>query len=242
MTDDMVQRVLASVRSELGDPAAWGAPVEMRDSLALCALNSAHSLRASSVSVRNVLRRYREHRVAAGADPDEDSGPDLVAVIDAAGGPQAFSDDVTLNHSKLPGTNRLRAQGIDEALRHLEALGVTTTAQLRDRAGEDDVRRAWTSVKGLGPLSWQYLLMNTGIGSLTKPDVMIRRFLSRATGESVSVTRATQLLTALAQELNVEVRALDRAIWLHESPSGTIGPAEPGGPRPAGPCFKAPVR
>lgn len=75
-------------------------------------------------------------------------------------------------------------------------------------------------MKGLGPLSWQYLHMNAGIGSLTKPDVMIRRFLGRAVGERVSVARATKLLTEAAQELGVETRALDRAIWLHESPSG----------------------
>jgi hypothetical protein len=49
---------------------------------------------------------------------------------------------------------------------------------------------------------------------------MIRRFLGRARGEKVSVARATRLLTDAAQELGVETRALDRAIWLHESPSG----------------------
>lgn len=220
MTDDQVQRVLDAVRSELGDPSTWGAPVEMRDSLALCALNSAHSLRAGTPSVRRVLRRYRDHRAAEGADPDTDSGPDLLAVIDAAGGPEAFSSDVTRNRSKLPGTKRLRAVGIAEALGNLEALGVTTSEQLRERSKDDDVRRAWTRVSGLGPLSWQYLLMNAGIGSLTKPDVMVRGFLGRVLGEKVSVPRATQLLTDAADELDIELRALDRAIWLHESPSG----------------------
>jgi hypothetical protein len=220
MTDDQLQSVLDAVRSELGDPSTWGAPVEMRDSLALCALNSAHSLRAGTPSVRRVLRRYRDHRLAAGADPEQDSGPDLLAVIDAAGGPEAFSDEVTRNRSKLPGTKRLRAEGIYEALGNLEGLGVTTAEQLRERSEDDEVRRAWTRSKGLGPLSWQYLLMNAGLGELTKPDVMIRRFLGRARGEKVSVARATRLLTDAAQELGVETRALDRAIWLHESPSG----------------------
>lgn len=220
MTNDPTQRVLRAVRSDLGDPATWGAPVEMRDSLALCALNSAHSLRAGSASVRRVLRRYRDHRLAAGADPERDSGPDLLAVIDAAGGPVVFSDEVTRNHSKLPKTKRLRAEGFYEALTNLEAIGITTTAQLRERAEDDEAQWAWRRPKGLGPLSWQYLLMNAGVGSLTKPDVMIRRYLGRVTGQKISVARATELLTEAARELGVEVRALDRAIWLHESPSG----------------------
>lgn len=220
MTDDQLQRVLVAVRSELGDPDTWGAPVEMRESLALAALNSVHTLRAGTPSVIRVMRRYRAHRVAEGADPETDSGPDLLAVIDAAGGPEGFSRDVTRNQSKLPGTKRLRADGIREALGNLEANGVTTAELLRERSEDDAVRRAWTRVKGLGPLSWQYLLMNAGIGSLTKPDVMIRRFLGRAVGEKVSVARATKLLTDAAQELGVEARALDRAIWLYESPSG----------------------
>jgi predicted nuclease of restriction endonuclease-like RecB superfamily len=49
---------------------------------------------------------------------------------------------------------------------------------------------------------------------------MVRRFLYRALGAEVSPTRARQLVTAAAAELGVTVRALDRAMWLRESPSG----------------------
>ena len=101
MADDQRQRVLDAVRTKLGDPSTWGAPVEMRDSLALCALNSAHSLRAGTPSMRRVLRRYRDHRTAMGADPEKDSGRDLRAVIDAAGGPEGFSDIVIDDHSRF---------------------------------------------------------------------------------------------------------------------------------------------
>lgn len=219
MTNDALRRVLDAIRLELGDPSTWGAPVEMSDSLALCALNSAHSLRASSASVCNVLRRYRAHRAAAGADSSTDSGPDLLAVIDAAGGPEAFTRNVIDNQSKLPGTKRLRAAGIYEGLTQFEKVGITTAEQLREGAENSAVRRAWVSAKGLGSLSWQYLLMNAGVASLTKPDVMIRRFLGRAVREKVSVSRATELVTDAARELGVDARALDRAIWLHESPS-----------------------
>lgn len=220
MNDDHLQRVLDAVRTDLGDPSTWGAPVEMRDSLALAALNSAHTLRAGTPSVIAVMRRYRAHRVAAGADPEKDSGPDLLAVIDAAGGPAAFSETVTDNRSKLPRTTRLRAEGIYEGLRNLEAVGVTTAEQLRERSEDPVVRRAWTSVKGLGPQAWDYLRMNAGVDDVSKPDEMVRRFLTKAVGTPVTPPRARELVSAAAAELGVTVRALDRAIWLHESPSG----------------------
>ncbi|WP_152351542.1 hypothetical protein [Brachybacterium subflavum] len=220
MTIDPLRRVLDAVRTELGDPDTWGAPVEMRDSLALCALNSAYSLRASSTSVRGVLRRYRAHRITEGADPEKDSGPDLIAAIDAAGGPDRFARDVLENRTPLPRTRSLRPNGIREALTNLEALGVTTAEQLRDRHEDASVRRAWVVAKGLGSQSWNYLCMNVGVGTLTKPDVMVRRFLGRAVGEKVTAGRAAQLVTDAARELGVEPRALDRAIWLHESPTG----------------------
>lgn len=95
--------VLAAIRRDLGDPESWGPPVEMRNSLALCALSSAHSLRSHSPSARKLLRRYRSHRVAAGADPEEDSGTDLIRVIGEAGGSEAFARDVLINAGKLPG-------------------------------------------------------------------------------------------------------------------------------------------
>lgn len=224
MAEDHLHHVLDAIRAELGDPSTWAAPVEMRGSLALAALNSAHSLQAGTPSVIAVMRRYRAHRVAEGADPETDSGPDLLAVIDAASGPAQFSQDVTQNHSKLPGTTRLRAEGIYEGLRNLETLGITTAAQLRERSEDPAVRRAWTGVKGLGSQAWDYLRMNAGVEDVTKPDEMVRRFLTKAVGTPVSPARARELVSAAAAELGVSVRALDRAMWSHESPSG-ISPA-----------------
>lgn len=192
----------------------------MRDSLALCALNSVHTLRAGTPSARRVVRRYLDHRIATGADPETDSGSDLLGVIDAAGGPEAFSNGVIGNRSKLPGATRLRAEGIADGLRTLEALGVTTTEQLRERSNDLETRRAWVSVKGLGSQSWDYLRMNAGVDDVTKPDEMVRRFLTRAAGADVSPGRARELVRAAAEELGVTARALHRAMWSHQSPLG----------------------
>lgn len=214
-----LQTLLRAVETDLGDPAGWGAPVEFPDSLALCALNSVYSLRATSASVVRVLERFRAVRPSANTD----SGPDLLRAMDDAGSPERFARDVLENESKLPGTKRLRTVGIYEGLSRLAApeVGVTTTALLREKAGDVVVKRAWRSVSGFGPLSWAYLLMNAGVVSETKPDVMIQRFVARSLGEDLDPHKTRQLLTEAAASLRVEPRSLDRAIWLHESPSAT---------------------
>lgn len=104
--------LLTAVQQDLGDSANWQCPVEFHYSLALCALNSAYSLRATSASVKKVISLYRESRATA----DTDSGPDLLQFMQEAGGPEDFARDVLQNLSKLPGTSRLRTVGIHEAL------------------------------------------------------------------------------------------------------------------------------
>lgn len=223
MTD--LQLLVNALVKDLGDPADWSAPVEFRDSLALCALNSAYSLRATSTSAKRVLARYR----AASSRADTDSGPDLIEAIDTAGGPEDFARDILHNESKLPGTSRLRTEGIHEGLSRLASLNaaVMTTEHLRTAATATNTsaEEAWLSVSGFGPLSWSYLLMNAGVNTETKPDVMVQRYFAGVLGgdEKLSPARTRQLLAHAATELSVEPRALDRAIWLHESPSSPDG-------------------
>ncbi|MCX8455117.1 MULTISPECIES: hypothetical protein [Paenarthrobacter] len=219
MTD--LDLLLKAIADDLGDPSDGGAPVEFRDSLALCALNSAYSLRGSSAAATNMLARYRAFRPTA----DTDSGADLLQAMDGAGGPVDFAREVLRNESKLPGTSRVRPEGIYEGLSRLAALEtpVSTTEHLRTAvaAGDTSVEAAWLSVKGFGALAWSYLIMNAGVGTETKPDMMVQRYLARVLGEGQKLTdaRTRTLLQLAAAELNVEPRDLDRAIWLHESPS-----------------------
>uniref|UniRef100_UPI003F4915DD hypothetical protein n=1 Tax=Paenarthrobacter ureafaciens TaxID=37931 RepID=UPI003F4915DD len=216
-----LDRLLKSIAEDIGDPSGWGAPVEFRGSLALCALNSAYSLRGSSAAATNVLARYREYSSTA----DTDSGPDLMEAMDGAGGPADFARDILRNQSKLPGTNRVRPEGIYEGLSRLATLttAVDTTERLRTSvaAGDTSVKEAWLSVKGFGDLAWSYLIMNAGVGTETKPDVMVQRYIARVLddGKNLTSARTRNLLQRAAAALNVEPRDLDRAIWLHESPS-----------------------
>ena len=209
MTD--LDLLLMAIAEDLGDPSGWRAPVEFRDSLALCALNSAFSLRGSSAAATNVLARYRAFRPTA----DTDNGADLIMVMDNEGGPSGFARDIMRNESKLPGTNRLRPEGIYEGLTRLAALetAVTSAEHLRTAAtnGSTSAKTAWLSVKGFGPLAWSYLIMNAGVGTETKPDVMVQRYLTRVLGDDNRLTpaRTRQLLQLAAAKLNVEPRDLD---------------------------------
>lgn len=54
-----LQSLVTAITDDLGDPDSWQAPVEFLDSLALCALNSVYTLRATSASAIRVLNRYR---------------------------------------------------------------------------------------------------------------------------------------------------------------------------------------
>jgi hypothetical protein len=55
-------------------------------------------------------------------------------------------------------------------------------------AGDTSVKAAWLSVKGFGALAWSYLIMNAGVGTETKPDVMVQRYLARFLGDMNKLT------------------------------------------------------
>ncbi len=165
-----------------------------------------------------MLARYRTLRPLA----DADSGPDLLCAMDDAGGPEVFAVKVLKSEKCLPGTRRLCTVGVYEGLENLQSIGVTTAVHLREAARAGETKRAWMRVKGIGKMGWSYLIMNAGVTSETKPDVMVERFVTRAVGSRTSVgpARTSQAVREAAAALGVEVRSLDRAIWLHESPNG----------------------
>ncbi|WP_130014787.1 hypothetical protein [Serinicoccus sediminis] len=212
--------LVTSILRDLGDPCGWPEPVEFRGSLALCTLNSVYTLRATSTSAINVLNRYRDLRACSATD----SGPDLLESMKDAGGPEPFAVDVLRNESKLPGTTRLRTVGVYEALTKFSApeIAVTTAGGLRVSSDLSAARRAWLSVTGLGKQSWSYLLMNAGVETETKVDVMLKRYVGRAARENLEdkEREVRRLVRDASTTLNVHPRRLDRAIWWHESRYG----------------------
>jgi hypothetical protein len=113
---------------------------------------------------------------------------------------------------------QLKADVCVEAARRLQALSVICIPDLRERAEDTEVRRAWTGVHGLGWVTWQYFCSLTGIDHF-KPDVMLMRFTAETLGRYVGPAEAGALLSRAFGELQpsypgLTKRALDHTIWL----------------------------
>jgi len=220
ITDD-ASLLLLEVERVLGDPSSWPLAVEFPNSLALCAINSVYSLQGTSAAGRNVMRRYRSHREQLGADPDYDDGTDLLRTIEQIGGPQEFATQIT-NSTKLGNTGRLKSEGLFEGVNRIVDCGLNTIGDLKQGIAEDFVlwSREWRKTKGLGPASWDYLIMNAGIDDI-KVDTMIRRFFERAIGDPSTSPSDQRIKTAffeVANQLGTSLRQLDHAVWNYESP------------------------
>lgn len=117
-----------------------------------------------------------------------------------------------------------------EAAENLRALGIRSARDLRGQVpdveapGFAEVKKAYTSVHGLGKVTFEYFLMLLGIPGV-KADVMIRRFVAQALGESESAaseTNARQLVIAAHDQLRStahypeNLSAFDHALWQHQ--------------------------
>lgn len=214
---DDVDPVEKLVREKLGEVSAWDEPVGYPDSLALCAIDAVYSLRSHYTAAIHVLDRYRTYRREQGGDPETDGASELLAAIREAGGAASAAGGLFENRATAPGTRgrRLKSESLAEAVDQLRDNGVETAADLRS-ADHLEGRRAW-QVKGLGPVSWDYLLMLSCVQGV-KADTMVRRFVSAAVGENglVSKDRAERAVKAAAGRLGSSQRALDHAIWLYQ--------------------------
>ncbi len=187
-------------------------------------LDAVYSLRLRYSVVDRIMRRYNASRRAAGADPSKDGLAELIASIGDAGGDDGFSSSIGTHNKSAPATKKvpvtLKTTTARQAAIALQECGIETAADLRaavrDRDQSADVKRAWLSVRGLGLVSWDYLLMLVGEDG-TKPDTMVCRFVGEAVGVTVGPDRARLAVQGAAAALSVEVGALDRAVWRFQS-------------------------
>lgn len=125
------------------------------------------------------------------------------------------------NSQHAPGRPRSAAGGptkaaaVLEAARALEAVGVITAADITEK-NAPEVKRCMQGVAGIGYATTNYFLMLLGRPG-AKPDRMVDRSLTRATGAEWSNSDADGLVTAAAEALDVSPAALDHAIWSYES-------------------------
>lgn len=215
------EAVRVRVEAQLPDRSGWTDPSGYRDSLAMCVLDSVFSLRASYASTVRVLARYRAVRRPAGGDPNHDRLDDLVAAVEDAGGSEAAAGPALFgNRAFAPGTARrgqtgvLKAAAVYEVATKLHGAGIDTIADLQNDT--DKAAAEWLSVRGLGRVSWAYVLMLTGADGV-KADVMVRRFVATAVGEqAVTDERARLAVEGAAELMGVGARLLDHAIWRYQ--------------------------
>jgi hypothetical protein len=79
---------------------------------------------------------------------------------------------------------------------------------------DTDQARAWTSVRGLGPVTWKYFTMLLGAPGV-KADTWIIRFVRAAVDRRVDAKTAERLVETAAAHFDKTATELDHAIWAH---------------------------
>jgi hypothetical protein len=221
--DDALAAMLAAVETLLGDPAAWERPGAGHRSVGLAMIEAVWSIGVRYQSVDRVIARYRAERLAAGGDPETDAPADVRRLIEACGGPDAFADRMGNRQRTSTRNGILKAEAVLREAAILEDEGIATRRQLT-RASQkrlDHVQARWCTVPGQSSgVSWRAFALGLGLPEV-KPDRMIRRFVAAALGRpgetTVKLDEARDLVIAAAARLGVSPRALDHAIWSHQS-------------------------
>ncbi|WP_018600210.1 hypothetical protein [Mycobacterium sp. 155] len=159
---------------DLGGPAAGPVPASYPHSLALCIIDAIYVTGARHVTVEKVIERYRGFRAGQGCDAEIDGVPELLANIDALGGPQQWASEIGNRRPTSTAKNApLRAVALTEAAQVLVGLGIRTTEDLRALAQDSQryerARTAWCSVPGQrSGFTWGHLM------ELAHVDVTVR--------------------------------------------------------------------
>lgn len=222
--DELLDLLGRACTLDLGDPGLWYSPDGYPNSLALCIVDSIYSTGAHYSSVVNVVRRYRDARRAAGGDADADGTAELLASMDAHGGPDGWAS--TIGNRRPTSTAKgapLKAAAIHNLASDLADAGVPTADAFRSAVSDgrhDELKALWRSTPGQrSGITWEYALMLMGVPGV-KADRMVVRYVARAIGRAmsdVSPAEAAALVRRLAQQKGWDVIRTDHAIWRFES-------------------------
>jgi hypothetical protein len=78
-----------------------------------------------------------------------------------------------------------------------------------------EVRGAYLSVKGCGPVTWSYFRMLLGLEDV-KPDTWVMRFVQDAVPGVTLTEVASRLVHEVAALMGVSATDLDHAIWRYQ--------------------------
>lgn len=148
---------------------------------------------------------------------ETETGPDHAAASEWAAAFRSMSPAPS-RRSRRP-DDPLKAGAVREASGRLRAIGIARAGDVTiDR--RDDALRGLKAVSGIGEATSSYFLMLLGHPGV-KPDVMIHRFLTAATGRTQSNCKAVELVFAAAGRFDARPVDLEHAIWAHGSQRST---------------------
>ncbi|GGI07892.1 hypothetical protein [Egicoccus halophilus] len=227
--DDTTRAALADAfESFCPAPDGLQIPDGYRDS-GLAVVDAVFSIQARYEGVTRVVSSYAEWAdlTEIAPLPVERDAPDhhdvsmLANRLSAVSG-EAAANDVFDNRS---GTHRLKAELVIDAAQALVAAGVRRRQDVALTPNDETYetqKLAWTSVDGLGPVTFEYFRMLCGAES-SKPDVMVIAWLHEVLGQDFGWRDALDLMSALRDELtrrwgvDVSLRAVDHTVWRHQS-------------------------
>lgn len=213
-----IERLRAACERDLGDPAGWPTPVGYPDSLALCIIDAIYAPGARHLTVDSIVERYRSYRAGQGGDADTDGAPELLANVEALGGPEQWAAQIG---NRRPTSTRkdapLRSVALTETAQAFVALGIRTTEDLRVIAADPEMareaKRAWCAVPGQrSGFTWRFLLM---LAELPGTDPTVAGYVTREVGDDAADTAG--LLAAVAAAAGWHADALHQAIWRFEA-------------------------
>lgn len=153
-----IERLQAACERDLGDPGGWPTPVGYPNSLALCIIDAIYAPGARHLTVDTIVERYRSYRAGQGGDADTDGAAELLANVEALGGPEQWAAQIG---NRRPTSTRkdapLRSVALTQVAHAFVALGIRTTEDLRVIAADPErakaAKRAWCAVPGSGRAS-----------------------------------------------------------------------------------------
>lgn len=203
--------------SELEDEDGWKPAPEYR-SVGLALIDAIWSMGVRYSGVLNVIAQYTAARVEEDADAKLDAPEDLLAFIEGCGSADAFAETVNNRQRTSSRSGILKAEAVEKAAAVLASHGVSTPEHLHalDGSALAAIEADWRAIRGQGSgLSWEYFLMLCGISGV-KADRHIRRFVAKALDvpeAQVSAADARALVIAASDELSIDWRVADYAIW-----------------------------
>lgn len=220
-----LDRVVAAVR-EVPEELFRRYRGARRDQVATALVDAVFSIRARYGGVARRLEEFAQHMGQDGVD-----SLTALATLDEATLRSIMGDGVTAGRSKA-------SAAIEAAVAFRKLTGtpgepLETAASVRrliecevshaDRPETERLKKAYTGVKGLGWVTFEYFLMLLGVPGV-KADTMIRGFIAEALDvdkDAVSAHHARALVVHAHQEIWPEhdgpsLTAYDHGLWLYQ--------------------------